>query len=195
MGRDYCLSLLQLHRNLTMQVKCNLDEHFFCAPNLPHGCESDTKKSEIHFPITNQTCSSFEKNNRSVVEDSGGSDSNPSEDNISESEALKLLSRTRLLQKRKKKKHRKTKSKSKKSNSQKVKRESRSCTVVEIGKSPFSEDTGRNSFNARRRDVKSHAPIEKRNLSCLTFPLGPWELDLLYCWPTVVIIFLISHTS
>jgi hypothetical protein len=177
MGRDYCLSLLQLHRSLTMQIKCNLDAQLFSSADLPHEIENDKKRNKSKLRSRCNTSSSLDEkttSNLSVEEDSGGSDSNPSEDNISESEALKLLSRTHHLPRRKKKKKsRGTKKKSRKPTTvskSSTKREMRSCTVVHIGSSPLSEDKT-HSRNISHRDLRKEVSIEKRSLSFVTFPL------------------------
>lgn len=168
MGRDFCLSLLQMYRNRTMQVKCNIDMHFITSKHF-------TDYNERTFKKTGSMANNMleERINLSTEDDSGGSDSNPSEDNISESEALQLLSHVHPSTKRKKKKKKirnLKKKKSKLKNNDKVnRRKIQPCAVVQIGITPLSVEK-RNCYTTQQ-GMKSKNPQEKKSVKCLTFPL------------------------
>lgn len=158
MGRDFCLSLLQMHRNQTMQFHCNTDMQIINPKHLHSYNEICSKQFD--------STKSFPKSNLSSEEDSAGSESNPSEDNISESEALELLSHAHPLAKKKKKK-KKSGSMKKKRGKQLIKRDTRHC---QIGVTPHSIET-KNTYNAPPHEARKQVSEEKRSLQSLTFPL------------------------
>lgn len=113
MGKDLCNALYDLHLILAQQQQtrnseyCCIDTQIFNFPN-----EISTVTTPSHHHNVKRT--NTRRNSKHDFDDSGGSDSNPSEDNMSESEALQLLrsktSNVPLKRKKKKKKSRKIKS-------------------------------------------------------------------------------------
>ncbi len=210
MGKDFCLSLLKLHQHLTMQVKCNIDSQLYnnnsysennnnTSCSCSCSCDNDLKKKSNNLKYVQisfcSSCSPYGNNNSqsatgttSATEDyySAGSESNPSEDNMSESEAIQLLAHSRhLLKKKKKKKSNKksqsTEKKTAKKKKTKTKKVACPIKVVEIGNSnsPLSNHSKykiQTATNINRRESKTQKPQEKRSLSSVTFPLS-YQVD------------------
>lgn len=143
MGRDFCLSLLQIDTN---QLELGSDI---------------TEPLHTFFAETNLKKSSNDKRNLEEEDDSFGSESNPSEGNISESEALQLL-KTHVVPLRRK---RRTKNKKKginklDKNSDKTARRLQSCSVIQIGNVPIQE----NANAPIHKHMNSKHFVEKRSL-------------------------------
>ena len=181
MGEDFGHALYDLHLLLQQRNDSFVDTQTFDFSNRTQNDIMNSRRCT--------TICANEKSNNS--DDSGGSDSNPSEDNMSESEALKLLrSKTKipsLKRKKKTKKSRKVKTKDRKTTKTSSKRDSeyddkksthrvlRSCSVVQLGGSPLSSEVNLQrcaSFTGSIRKQKN-CPKQRTSLKSLVFPLGP----------------------
>lgn len=160
MGRDFCLSLLQIDPN-QLELRSNITEplHTFLAE-------------------TNLTKSSNDKRNLEVEDDSFGSDSNPSEGNISESEALQLLKTHVVPLRRKRRTQNKIRNKKKGINKldttiyKATGRHLQSCSVIHIGIVPIQQNADAPNHKHMKRHSKNIVE-EKVSLRSLVFPLSP----------------------
>ena len=173
-GSDYCLALLKFH-------------------NVQYG----TISKEISSPTStriqhiNQDKETIETTSEDILtamdEDSGGSDSNPSEDNLSESEALNLLSNSDIQKpKRKKKIKKQRKSKNKKklksvNSSSDLRRLSATKKCSNISLELNRRLSGRTRLDQENQDItmpstpgSKNDPNQTKSLTMLTFPLDEY---------------------
>ncbi len=179
-GKDFCyalydLQLLMMQRNEqtdAQMIKLSADCMQF------HNADLDVAPRRY-----------LRKHSNSSSDDSGGSDSNPSEDNMSESDALQLLrSNSNFPLKRKKKKKKKsrntdktrkkvasTESKTNAGDQQKSAKVLRSCTIIQIGgTSPISggqKVRHNDPFNAQKKKLNAQRN-HKQSLKSVAFSLG-----------------------
>lgn len=156
-GSDYCLALLRFY-------------------NVQYGAISKEISSPIKY--SNQEEEAIESSDIiiTVDEDSGGSDSNPSEDNLSESEALNLLSNSDIQKpnrKKKIKKRRKSKKKLKGMNSSDLRRLSAAKKCSNISLELNKRLSGRTRLDQENQDVTMPSNPSK-SLTMLTFPLDEY---------------------
>jgi len=160
MGKMFCLTLLEMHQEFDVHKNTNIMES-----KHSQACETSSRKdSRIATGL-----------NVIQNDDPNGSDSNPSEDNLSESEALQMLSYTlnngRFLTRKKEKtlqKVTKKKRTSKKLSSEKLQR----CPVIRIGVEPITIEKNKRDKPCFPVGFKKKIETtEKRSLSSFSFPL------------------------
>ena len=181
MGEDFCHALYDLHLLLKQKSESFVNTQTFDFST------NQTQNDRINSRRCTTICTNEKSHNS---DDSGGSDSNPSEDNMSESEALQLLrSKTKIpsLKRKKKKKSRKVKTKDRKTTKTTNKRDYsyddkkpthrvlRSCSVVQLGGSPLSSEVNLRRCASFTGGVskKNTPPKQRTSLKSLVFPLGP----------------------
>ncbi len=163
-GKDYCLSLLRFYN---IQFGQTIGTKILQAASPT---KARYEQSEPSYPIIPST-----------DEDSGGSDSNPSEDNLSETEALNLLSNDNIerpprRKKKVKRRRRKVKKVKKRVSSPLLEsnRGPRQCPIVTIQLNQQTQNSGRiirQRPTSERKKKSITAKSDKRSLAMVTFPL------------------------
>ena len=171
-GRDYCLALLTFHNVQFSAISKEISS--------PTRIEHDPNRGDKETTIENSDIIT------AADEDSGGSDSNPSEDNLSESEALNLLSNSNIQKpKRKKKIKKRRKSKNKKKlksvNSSDLRRLSAAKKCSNISLELNRRLSGRTRPDQENQDStvpstpgSKDNPNQTKSLTMLTFPLDEY---------------------
>lgn len=172
-GSDYCLALLKFHNVQYGTISKEISSPTR-TPRIQHDPNQDKETIDNSDIII------------AVDEDSGGSDSNPSEDNLSESEALNLLSNSDIQKpKRKKKIKKRRKSKNKKKlksvNSSDLRRLSAAKKCSNISLELNRRLSGITRLDQENQDItvpstpgSKDNPNQTKSLTMLTFPLDEY---------------------
>lgn len=160
--RGFHFSLSDLHSMGTDFCRCLLKIHMFHIPR------NDIIGPNLEFldldPLTNNTQLYQFQNDY----DSVGSDSNPSEENLSEKEALQLLSKNQQVKQQVIIIKKSTKKKKKSNIKKKQQQKKVPCKVVEIKMLKSEKPPAKNMYN--QSSNKTQDQNEKRVLRYLTFP-------------------------